>query len=46
MMPHLLGGQWIANILKEHKWNKTTFKKIKEAQKEEMQLRFTAKTHI
>ncbi len=46
MMPHLLGGQWIANVLKEHKWNKTTFRKIKEAQKEEMQLRFTAKTHI
>ena len=45
MMPHLLGGQWIASILKEHRWNKTTFRKIKQAQKEEMQLRFTAATH-
>ena len=45
MMPHLLGGQWIAEILKEYKWNKATFKKIREAQKEEMRLRFTAVTH-
>lgn len=42
MMPHLLGGQWIAEILKNHPWSKTTFKMIREAQKEEMQLRFTA----
>jgi len=45
MMPHLLGGQWIAEILKDHPWSKSTFKKIKKAQKEEMQLRFTASTH-
>lgn len=45
MMPHLLGGQWISEILKEHKWNKTTFKKIREAQKKEMQLRFTVADH-
>jgi Kef-type K+ transport system membrane component KefB len=45
MMPHLLGGQWIAGILKDHRWNKTTFRKIKKAQKDEMQLRFTAATH-
>jgi len=45
MMPHLLGGQWIANILKEHKWNKTTFKKIRKEQKQEMKLRFTDTTH-
>lgn len=45
MMPHLLGGQWIAEILKNHPWSKTTFKTIREAQKKEMQLRFTSATH-
>lgn len=45
MMPHLLGGQWIAEILKHHPWSKTTFKMIREEQKEEMKLRFTAATH-
>ncbi len=45
MMPHLLGGQWIANILKEHKWNKTTFKKIRQEQKQEMKLRFNVFDH-
>jgi len=45
MMPHLLGGQWIAEVLKDHPWTKTTFKKIRKSQKEEMQLRFTAATH-
>ena len=45
MMPHLLGGQWIAEILKTHSWSKSTFKKIRAAQKEEMQLRFTVSSH-
>ncbi|MFH1789951.1 MAG: cation:proton antiporter [bacterium] len=45
MMPHLLGGQWISEILKNHAWTKTTFKKLRSSQKKEMQLRFTAATH-
>ncbi len=45
MMPHMLGGQWIAEVLKDHPWNKTTFKRIRDEQKEEMKLRFTADTH-
>ena len=41
MMPHLLGGQWISEILKEHPWTQKTFKDLKKEQREEMQLRFT-----
>ncbi len=45
MMPHLLGGQWISEILKNHPWNKTTFKNLRKEQKEELRLRFTMGTH-
>lgn len=45
MMPHLLGGQWITEVLKNHAWTKRTFKKLKKDQKGEMKLRFTAETH-
>ena len=45
MMPHLLGGQWMAEVIKNHRWNKTTFKKIRKAQNDEMQLRFTNSVH-
>ena len=45
MMPHLLGGQWIAEILKNHAWTKHTFKELKKEQRREMQLRFTIGTH-
>ncbi len=45
MMPHLLGGQWISEVLKFHPWNVKTFKSLREEQKEEMKLRFTAGTH-
>jgi len=45
MMPHLLGGQWISEVLQNHAWSKSTFKKMREAQKEEMQLRFTVTVH-
>jgi len=44
MMPHLLGGQWISEILKNHTWSKTTFKHLREEQREEMRLRFTMGT--
>ncbi|HAT04050.1 MAG TPA: hypothetical protein DCS29_04760 [Candidatus Magasanikbacteria bacterium] len=41
MMPHLLGGQWISEILKEHPWTQKTFKDLRREQREEMKLRFT-----
>ncbi|MBD3311326.1 MAG: hypothetical protein GF349_02405 [Candidatus Magasanikbacteria bacterium] len=41
MMPHLLGGEWISDILKNKPWTKLTFKKLKKEQKDEMKLRFT-----
>lgn len=42
MMPHLLGGQWISDVLKEKPWTKRTFKNLKEEQKEEVRLRFSS----
>lgn len=45
MLPHLLGGQWMAEVLKNHPWTKNTFKQLRQEQKEEMKLRFTAGTH-
>jgi len=45
MMPHLLGGQWIAEVLSHHAWTKDTFKKLRVEQKEEMKLRYSAGTH-
>jgi hypothetical protein len=45
MMPHLLGGQWIAEVLKDHPWTKRTFKNLRKEQKDEMRLRFTMGAH-
>ncbi|MFH1946654.1 MAG: cation:proton antiporter [Candidatus Magasanikbacteria bacterium] len=45
MMPHLLGGQWIAEVLKDSPWTKRTFKNLKKEQKEEMKMRFTMGAH-
>lgn len=41
MMPHLLGGSWIAHVLKHKPWSKRVFQILRKEQKEEMQLRFT-----
>lgn len=41
MMPHLLGGQWISEVLENHPWTKKTFTTLKKEQREEMRLRFT-----
>ncbi|MBI2990072.1 MAG: cation:proton antiporter [Candidatus Magasanikbacteria bacterium] len=41
IMPHLLGGTWMSQILKEKPWTAYTFKKLRKEQKEEMKLRFT-----
>ena len=46
MMPHLLGGSWISNILKEKSWTANTFKKLRLEQKKEMKQRFEARTHV
>lgn len=45
MMPHLLGGSWIAHILRTKPWTKQTFEKLKNEQKDEMKLRFARETH-
>lgn len=41
IVPHLLGAQWMAEVLKNQKWNKTTFKKLRTEQGKEMKLRYT-----
>ena len=45
MMPHLLGGEWIAGVLKRRQWSKRTFAALRQEQKEEMKLRVTAAAH-
>lgn len=45
MMPHLLGGEWIAGVLKHKPLNKRTFAVLRQEQKKEMKLRFTAAVH-
>jgi hypothetical protein len=40
MLPHLLGGKWMANTLKDNKWQKSLFKKLKKEQDSELRLRF------
>lgn len=45
MMPHLLGGLWISEVLKFHPWTNKTFSGLRKEQHEEMKLRFTAGTH-
>ncbi len=44
MMPHLLGGSWVSNILKNEPWTKRTFGRLRKEQKEEMKLRFSSDT--
>ena len=39
MMPHLLGGSWVANILTNEPWTKRTFQQLRQDQKKEMKLR-------
>jgi len=42
MLPHLLSGHWIADVLTEKPWTKRTFQSLKKEQKEDMKLHFTA----
>lgn len=41
MLPHLLGGSFIAEELKNKPWDKYTFKKLREGQKRDLKLKFT-----
>lgn len=34
MMPHMIGGQWIAKLLRERKWNKGALDRLKQTQEE------------
>jgi len=36
MMPHWLGGSWMAKVLAKQAWNKQTFDVLKREQKMEM----------
>ena len=42
IIPHLMAGQWLSSILKEEKWTKTTLRKLRNKQKKELTLKFTA----
>jgi hypothetical protein len=42
MLPHLLGGQWMSEIIREKKWTAQTFEMLKKTQREEMKLRFSS----
>lgn len=41
MLPHLLGGSFIAEELKHKPWDKHTFEKLREQQKQDLELRYT-----
>jgi hypothetical protein len=45
MMPHLLGGQWIAEVIKHHEWSSKVFDGLRAEQREEMKMRYTMGTH-
>lgn len=45
MMPHLLGGQWMSEVLRHHPWTTGTFKGLRQKQREELKLRYTAEVH-
>lgn len=46
MMPHLLGGSWMSEILKEHPWTKKTYSDLRKEQRQEMKRRFTLGMNI
>jgi len=45
MMPHLLGGNWMAGVISDRALTKKTMKDLRKEQKEEMKERFTEKMH-
>lgn len=36
MVPHLMGGSWIAEVLKRRKWTRASFKELTKDQKNEI----------
>jgi hypothetical protein len=46
MMPHLLGGQWISEVLTHHGWNDKVFEKLRKDQRLEMKQRYIIGTHL
>ena len=44
MMPHLLGGAWMADILENKKWTKQTFVSLRKDQTTELKKRFVVRT--
>lgn len=45
MMPHLLGGNWMSDVIKNKSWTENTFKKLRHEQREDMKLRYSMNTH-
>lgn len=41
MMPHLLSGMWLADILRSNNWNRDTFKKLTDIQRKELRIKYT-----
>ncbi len=41
MMPHLVAGDWLADILRGEEWNRRTTKKLVRKQREQMVLKHT-----
>ncbi|MEK7084041.1 MAG: NAD-binding protein [Patescibacteria group bacterium] len=44
LLPHLVGGQWIAGILKRKPWTKRTFQELQKDQHDDMKMRATGET--
>lgn len=40
IIPHLIGGQWISQVLEKEKWCKDTFRKLRSQQKENLKWHF------
>lgn len=45
MMPHMLGGDWIANILKEKRVSKTMFENLRREQRKDVRKWFSSESH-
>ncbi|MEK7644044.1 MAG: cation:proton antiporter, partial [Patescibacteria group bacterium] len=44
MLTHLLGGQWMSEVLADYPWTEKTFAKLRREQNKEMEARFAART--
>jgi len=41
MMPHLMSGMWMADLLRNNNWDRKTFRKLTNLQREELKLKYT-----